>query len=64
MKAPYSLALIVIAYPITSRRYPGILLTFGMDDGDGVHNGTYLDNVEGEAPRTFDSTVGEHPVAR
>lgn len=32
-----------------------------MDDGDGEHNGTYLDNVEGEAPRTFDSAVDEHP---
>ena len=32
-----------------------------MDDGDGEHNGTYLDNVEGEASRALDSAVGEHP---
>ena len=33
-----------------------------MDDGDNEHIGTYLDNIEREAPRTVDSAVGECPT--
>ena len=62
MKAPPSAALMVVDRPMFSRRFSAEFAASAMDDGDNEHIGTYLDNIEREAPRTVDSAVGECPT--
>ena len=45
-----------------SRRFSAEFAASAMDDGDNEHIGTYLDNIEREAPRTVDSAVDECPT--
>ena len=51
----------IVDRPMFSRRFSAEFAASAMDDGDSEHIGTYLDNIEREAPRTVDSAVGDCP---